>query len=68
MIEVEDNGLGMSEEIAVDDTEPFVTTKPQGMGIGLNICRSILKDHQAEIDYHQLQSGGVLFRVRLPSA
>lgn len=68
VIEVEDNGLGMSEEIAGRLYEPFVTTKPQGMGIGLNICRSILKDHQAEIDYHQLQSGGVLFRVRLPSA
>lgn len=68
VIEVEDNGLGMSEEIAGRLYEPFVTTKPLGMGIGLSICRSILKEHQAEIDYHQLQSGGVLFRVRLPSA
>ncbi len=68
VIEVEDNGLGMSEEIAGRLYEPFVTTKPQGMGIGLNICRSILKEHQAEIDYHQLQGGGVLFRVRLPTA
>lgn len=66
VIEVEDNGLGMSEEIAGRLYEPFVTTKPQGMGIGLSICRSILKEHQAEIDYHQMQDGGVLFRVRLP--
>lgn len=66
VVEVEDNGVGMSEEIAGRLYEPFVTTKQQGMGIGLNICRSILKEHQAEIDYHQVQSGGVLFRVRLP--
>ena|GEM_PF-6008510 len=66
VIEVEDNGLGMSEEIAARLYEPFVTTKLQGMGIGLNICRSILQEHRGEIDYHQVASGGVLFRVRLP--
>lgn len=65
-VEVEDNGLGLSEEIAGRLYEPFVTTKPQGMGIGLSICRSILREHQGEIDYHQVESGGVTFRVRLP--
>jgi two-component system sensor histidine kinase DctS len=66
VIEVEDNGSGMSEEIAGRLYEPFVTTKLQGMGIGLNICRSILQEHRGEIDYHQVASGGVLFRVSLP--
>ena len=66
VIEVEDNGSGMSEEIAGRLYEPFVTTKLQGMGIGLNICRSILQEHRGEIDYHQVATGGVLFRVSLP--
>ncbi|WP_254508916.1 PAS domain S-box protein [Anatilimnocola floriformis] len=66
IIEVEDNGSGMSDEIAGRLYEPFVTTKPQGMGIGLNICRSILQDHRGVIDYHQVATGGVLFRISLP--
>ena len=66
VVEVEDNGVGLSEEIALRMYEPFVTTKPHGMGMGLNICRSILRDHQGEIHYHQVNTGGVLFRIHLP--
>ncbi len=65
VIEVEDNGHGISEEIAGRLFEPFVTTKSQGMGIGLSICRSILQEHRGEIEYHHLESGGVTFCVRL---
>ena len=65
VIEVEDNGHGLSEEIAGRLFEPFITTKPQGMGIGLSICRSILQEHRGEIEYHHPESGGVTFRVRL---
>jgi PAS domain S-box-containing protein len=64
-IDVEDNGNGLSDEIASRLFEPFVTTKPEGMGIGLSICRSILHEHRGDISYHHLESGGVTFRVRL---
>jgi len=64
-VEIEDNGPGIAEEVASSLFEPFVTTKPQGMGIGLSICRSILQDHRGEIEYHPLQQGGTSFLVRL---
>jgi two-component system sensor kinase FixL len=64
-IDVEDNGLGLSDDIAGQLFEPFVTTKSDGMGIGLSICRSILQEHRGDISYHHSESGGVTFRVRL---
>jgi PAS domain S-box-containing protein len=64
-VEVEDNGPGLAEEVAGRLYEPFVTTKAQGMGIGLSICRSILQDHRGEIEYHPLKQGGTSFLVRL---
>jgi PAS domain S-box-containing protein len=65
LIDVEDNGIGLSDDIASQLFEPFVTTKPDGMGIGLSICRSILQEHRGDISYHHRESGGVTFRVRL---
>jgi two-component system, LuxR family, sensor kinase FixL len=67
-VEIEDNGPGVSEEISGRLFEPFVTTKTQGMGIGLSICRSILQDHGGEIEYHPLMHGGTRFRIRMAVA
>lgn len=64
-IDVEDTGVGLSDDVSGQLFEPFVTTKPEGMGIGLSICRSILQEHQGDISYHHLESGGVTFRVWL---
>jgi PAS domain S-box-containing protein len=65
VIDVEDNGVGISEEISGRLFEPFATTKPQGMGIGLSICRSILREHGGDITYHKVTSGGTCFRIRM---
>lgn len=65
LIDVEDNGPGLSDDVAGQLFEPFVTTKSDGMGIGLSICRSILREHRGDISYHHSESGGVTFRVRL---
>ncbi|WP_425615092.1 PAS domain S-box protein [Anatilimnocola sp. NA78] len=65
VIDVEDNGIGLSEEVASRLFEPFVTTKPQGMGIGLSICRSILQEHEGDISCQPLKAGGTRFRIRL---
>jgi len=66
--DVEDGGCGLSDEIAAHLFDPFFTTKEDGMGIGLSICQSIMKDHAGKIEAHANPQGGATFRVRLPLA
>ncbi|MBP0651495.1 histidine kinase, partial [Mycobacterium tuberculosis] len=48
--------------------QPFVSTKPEGMGMGLNICRSIIELHQGRLDVAERAGGGTVFTVALPLA
>ena len=48
--------------------EPFFTTKPQGLGMGLAICRSIIQAHRGEISCANNLDGGVTFRIALPAS
>jgi two-component system sensor kinase FixL len=66
VFEVDDLGAGFSAEVAAHLFEPFYTTKQSGMGIGLSICHSIIKDHGGQIEAYSNRSGGATFRVRLP--
>jgi len=72
MIEVAviDNGHGLNEEDMERIFAPFYTTKPEGMGIGLAICRSIIEFHRGRLwveDNTQSSSGsGTIFRFTLP--
>lgn len=66
-IEVVDNGSGVvagSDEIF----EPFYTTKPDGMGMGLSIARTIVEAHEGEISAEKRAGRGTVFRIRLPLA
>ena len=45
VVAVEDTGTGLEPEIAQRIFEPFFTTKPDGLGMGLSICRSIIEAH-----------------------
>ncbi len=63
---VQDNGKGIPDEITKCLFEPFVTTKPQGSGIGLSICRSIIEDHGGTIRGTNHASGGALLQITLP--
>lgn len=64
---VEDSGSGISEAIAPQLFQPFVTSKPTGMGIGLSICRTIIESHGGRIWVESGDKGGAAFHFTLPS-
>jgi signal transduction histidine kinase len=63
---VEDNGVGLSEDVLQRLFEPFFTTKREGLGMGLSISRSILEAHQGRLHAERRAAGGALFRCALP--
>ncbi|HEY8592469.1 MAG TPA: PAS domain S-box protein [Sphingomicrobium sp.] len=66
-IGVEDTGSGISEAVAAQLFQPFVTSKKNGMGIGLSICRTIVEAHGGRIWTTSGIEGGTLFRFTLPT-
>lgn len=66
VIEVIDRGPGISLDFAPSLFEAFTTTRPEGMGIGLNVCRSIIELHKGRLSHHDNPEGGTIFRVSLP--
>ncbi len=66
LVEVEDTGPGISEEVAERLFQPFVTSKPGGMGIGLSISKRIIESHGGELTMHRNQAGGATFSFTLP--
>ena len=66
-IAIVDTGPGLAPEIADRLFQPFVTTKPSGLGIGLSICRSIVDGHGGRLWASDNPDGGTVFRVSLPT-
>ncbi len=67
VIKVSDTGHGVSEEIADRLFQPFVTTKPAGMGVGLSISKRIIEAHGGQIWAEANPGGGTVFRFTLPA-
>lgn len=65
-VEVEDNGPGVDPTRGQDIFEPFMTDKPEGLGMGLAISRSIVVAHGGILDFVDTPGGGATFRVSLP--
>lgn len=66
-VAVEDSGEGIDAEIAEKLFDPFVTTKPTGMGMGLSICRSIMEAHGGKLSVGHSELGGAQFVFEVPS-
>jgi signal transduction histidine kinase len=66
LVEVADDGPGMSPELAERVFKPFFTTKPQGSGLGLAIVRKIVDAHDGSIDLRTAPGRGTTIRVTLP--
>ena len=65
---VSDTGPGVPETVLERLFQPFVTTKPDGMGIGLSICRGIIMAHGGRIWAENPPEGGARFIFTLPTA
>jgi two-component system sensor kinase FixL len=68
LVTVTDTGVGIPAEIAAKLFQPFVTTKPEGMGIGLSVCRTIIEAHGGRLWVEPNRPGGSIFRFTLPMA
>ncbi len=65
-IVVGNTGPGLAPAISRQLFKPFFTTKPDGIGLGLSICRTITEEHGGQIKAHALPELGTVFRVTLP--
>ena len=66
-VEVSDTGPGIPDDMAALLFQPFVTSKPNGMGIGLSISKRIIESHGGEISVSRNGSGGATFVFTLPT-
>ena len=68
-LSVSDLGKGVPAEVNGSLFDPFVTTKPGGLGLGLSICRSVVEAHGGRIRHEpNPKSSGAVFEVSLPGA
>lgn len=65
-IGIADRGGGIAADMLPHLFEPFHTTKAEGMGMGLNICRSVVEAHRGRLWHEPRPGGGCIFHVVLP--
>jgi signal transduction histidine kinase len=66
LLTVEDSGAGIAPEHMDKLFEAFYTTKPQGMGLGLSICHSIVESHGGRLSASRAHPHGAVFQIALP--
>jgi PAS domain S-box-containing protein len=67
-VSLTDRGIGVPDELCDGQFPPFFTTKRDGMGLGLSICRSIIEFHDGRLTASRNPQGGSTFRFTLPMA
>ncbi len=63
---VTDHGKGLSDEVREKLFTPFFTTKAEGMGLGLSLCRTVIEQHGGALTFEPAQPRGTVFRFTLP--
>jgi C4-dicarboxylate-specific signal transduction histidine kinase len=66
VVTIKDSGPGLSEAALARVFDPFYTTKPNGLGMGLSICRSIAEGHGGGLWAEANVQGGAIFRLIVP--
>lgn len=65
-ISIVDTGPGLPASVRARLFQPFVTTKPTGLGVGLSVCRAIVEAHGGELRAEDANGGGAIFRLTVP--
>lgn len=66
LIEISDDGAGMTEEVKERLFELYFTTKHDGGGVGMSICKNIVEAHEGEISFISTPEKGTTFTIRIP--
>ncbi len=66
LIRVADTGVGVADEAVETLFSPFLSTKRDGMGVGLSICRRIVEAHEGKMWFQPAEGGGAEFRFTVP--
>jgi two-component system sensor histidine kinase DctS len=64
---VADHGPGIPDDVAQQLFTPFFTTKAEGMGLGLSLCRTVVEQHGGFLGFEPNPPQGTIFRFTLPA-
>lgn len=67
-IDITDNGQGLQPDVLDNVSTPFFSTKPDGLGVGLSISKSIAKQHGGQLNIGNHPKGGAVVHLQLPAA
>jgi C4-dicarboxylate-specific signal transduction histidine kinase len=67
LVEVEDSGPPVPDEVLESMLRPFFTTKPDGLGMGLAIARRLVEAHEGALSFHRNDTVGLTATVALPT-
>jgi two-component system sensor histidine kinase DctS len=67
-LKIADHGCGIEANVAAKLFDPLFTTKADGMGMGLAICRSVVENHRGRLSFEANPTGGTVFHILLPLA
>lgn len=65
---VTDHGHGLDPDVQAQLFTPFVSTKPEGMGLGLSLCRTVVEQHGGHLQHSPASPRGTVFQFTLPAA
>jgi len=67
-IRVKDRGTGMPPQVMANALLPLYSTKPEGSGVGLSLCREVVEAHDGSLSLSNREGGGLSVRISLPSS